>query len=124
MIARGDELFGASTLQGASEDPNGFRALALFDAAGVGGNEDGWITPEDPAFGDLRLWFDDDHDGLSQEHELFTLADYGIEAIELEYTEHRWRDRHGNELRYSSRVRFEGGRTDRAVDVILLSGSP
>lgn len=125
-IGGGDELFGGATPQPIpqGEDRNGYRALAVFDGALLGGNEDGWITADDAAFDDLRLWFDVDHDAVSQEHELFTLAEYGIEAIELSHVEHRRRDRHGNEFRYSSRVRFEGGRTTRAVDVFLLNGTP
>lgn len=125
LITKGYELFGNFTPQHDPEGaPNGFKALATFDLDWLGGNEDGWMSAEDRYFGELRLWFDDNHDGVSQEHELFPLSDYGIEAIEVDPAEHRWRDRHGNEFRYSSRVRFEGGRTTRAVDVFLLSGSP
>lgn len=122
-ITREHELFGAFTPQPSSTEPNGFRALAVFDEEWLGGNEDGWITAEDQVFQQLRLWVDGNHDGVSEEHELFSLADYEIEAIELEYVTHQWRDRYGNEYRYSSRVRFHGGRTTRAVDVILLSGA-
>ncbi|MFW6206827.1 MAG: hypothetical protein ACOC5J_02730 [Gemmatimonadota bacterium] len=123
-IRLGAELFGAYTPQPASDDPNGFRALDLFDRAWLGGNEDGWITEDDRIFDDLMLWIDANHDAVAEDFELFTLREHGIEAIELDYAEHRWRDRHGNEFRYSSRVRFEGGRTDRIVDVILLHESP
>lgn len=125
-ISQGYELFGNFTPQPSpdGEPWNGFRALAAFDLEWLGGNEDGWITAEDQYFDELLLWFDDDHDGVSQEHELFTLEDYAIEAIELGYVDHWRRDRHGNELRFSSRVRFEGGRTTRAVDVFFLTGSP
>lgn len=123
-ISRSHEFFGAFTPQLSSSEPNGFRALAVFDEKWLDGDEDGWITAADPVFHELMLWLDYDHNGVSEEHELFTLADYEIEAIELDYVTTRSRDRFGNEFRWSSRVLFNGGRTTRAYDVILLSPSP
>ncbi len=126
VISHGYELFGNFTQQApgpADEPANGFRALRVYDLDWLGGDQDGWITPRDAYFDKLRLWFDDNHDGVQQPNELFRLADYGIEAIELDYKEHQWRDRHGNRFRFSSRVRLTGGRTTRAADVFLVSPS-
>lgn len=120
IIDDGSELFGNNTPQPPSADPNGFRALAVFDRPDQGGDSDGWLTERDAVFSQLRLWRDADHDGLSEDDELFPLSVAGIKAIELSYVESRRRDRHGNQFRYKSRVRLRRS-TTQAVDVFLLT---
>lgn len=119
-IDSGFELFGDATEQPASDEPNGFRALAVFDAPEHGGNGDGWITPSDDVFSRLLLWRDRSHDGMASPFELIPLSGSGVEAIELRYVSSRRRDPHGNLLRWASRVRFERGLRLGAVDVIFL----
>lgn len=97
-IDDGTELFGGVTPQAASNEPNGFKALETFDEPAGGGNGDGWITVDDTVFPQLRLWVDRNH-----------------------MVESRRRDRHGNQLRWVSRVVAEGRRAARAVDVIFVS---
>lgn len=118
-IGSGAELFGDATPQPAADAPHGYLALAVFDAAAAGGDGDGWITAADRVFEDLRLWLDADHDGVSQPAELLPLAAAGIRAIDLSFVESRRRDRHGNELRYTGRVRLARG-TTQSTDVFLL----
>lgn len=113
-IDSGRELFGNHTVQRSSEDPNGFRALALYDVSG-----DGVISSDDPVWSSLRIWVDANHNGVSEDGELAPLGAYAIRAIDLTYRESRRRDRHGNELRYSSQVLRDGAPPTFAVDVFL-----
>lgn len=120
LIENGAELFGNNTVQLASVDPNGFRALQVFDLPDHGGDSDGWLTERDAVFSELLLWRDVDHDGRSAETELLSLPAAGVEAIELSHVDSRHRDRHGNRFRYKSTVRLQRS-TTLAVDVFLLS---
>jgi len=117
-IDDGGELFGDHTDQPASQRPNGFAALAVFDAASAGGDEDGWITPRDEIYEQLELWIDVDHDGASRSAELIPLAAAGIKALSLRATKSNRRDEHGNRLTYLGLVRLERG-TTLAVDAFL-----
>ena len=103
-IDDGTELFGNFTDQPASEVPNGFIALAVFDDPANGGNNDGWITADDAIFTSLQLWADANHDGISQPDELTMVSDTPIEGIDLDYHESGREDQHGNRFRYTSKV--------------------
>jgi len=126
-ITTGAEMFGNFTPYPGSPDRlaiNGFEALAAFDLAENGGDEDGEITRNDDIFRHLRLWIDADHDGVSSPSELFRLSDLGIERLEIAAQESRRRDRYGNEFRYFARValRERSGQLIYrwAVDVFLV----
>jgi hypothetical protein len=108
LITSGSELFGNHTDQPRSTEPNGFTALRVFDSAGAGGNGDGLIASSDAVFSALRLWTDVNHNGVSEPHELATLAAAGVETIDLSYRTARRQDRHGNVFRYRAPVRFAG----------------
>jgi hypothetical protein len=60
---------------------NGFAALAELDADG-----DGWVTPRDPGFSELRVWRDRDQDRTSGAGELTSATDEGLVGIELAYS--------------------------------------
>ena len=102
-IDDGTEIFGDETPQLPSDDPNGFRALALFDEALNGGNQDGKIDAEDEIYSALLLWNDANQDGKSSSNELRGLADW-VTAIHLAYQRGSSLDEHGNELRYWARL--------------------
>lgn len=113
------ELFGNRTPQAPSADPNGFRALARFDAVDMGGNGDRRITSEDAVFGDLQLWFDRNHNGLSEPRELRPLFRFAA-AIELDYVTNPGVDEHGNRFAYKTKVFRNNGKTRIACDVIFV----
>jgi hypothetical protein len=121
-VTSGRELFGNFTAQPPSTAPNGFSALAEFDAPARGGNSDGVIDAKDAAYASLRLWRDADHDGLSRPEELRALAESGVAAISLDYRRTRRRDAHGNQFRYWAKVEGDGAERlgPKAWDVFLV----
>ena len=126
LIDSGRELFGNVTTQDIHPDGverNGFLALALYDSAAYGGNGDGIISQSDSIFGRLKLWRDDNHNGVSESCELFSLPDLGLEKIDLDYRSSRRVDEYGNQFRYRSKV---SGSRDSSIgrwawDVFLVT---
>jgi hypothetical protein len=78
-IEAGNELFTPNFNGGNFAD--GIAALASLD-----GNQDGVIDSQDQAFGDLVVWRDANHDGVSDGGELVKLGDLGISSIDLATT--------------------------------------
>ncbi len=111
-ISSGKDLFGNFTAQDASPHPNGFLALAEFDEPDQGGNGDGIIDEQDAVFSKLKLWIDENHDGVAQSNELHSLPELGIYSLSLRYFESRRVDQYGNAFRYKAQVNA-GGRRDR-----------
>jgi len=112
IIDNGTELFGNSTiLPNGQSVGNGFDALAYYDA-----NGDGIIDPLDPIWPSLRLWIDWNHDGVSQNWELYRLEDWGVTSISVEYRTINRRDAYGNLYRLQASCKL-GGRTRFAYDV-------
>jgi T1SS-143 domain-containing protein len=79
-IEGGKELFTPNFNGGQFAD--GIAALASLD-----GNHDGVIDGQDQAFGDLVVWQDANHNGVSETGELAKLGDLGITSISLSTTQ-------------------------------------
>jgi hypothetical protein len=132
VIDDGTELFGNVTPQPPTknqEEKNGFRARAVFDDPAQGGNGDGQITAADAIFPELRLWLDENHDGVSQPGELHTLNEEDLRAISLHYVGGKQTDQYGNMFRYRSHVAmdrhaFKRGSRRQAIDVVLVAEQP
>lgn len=122
-IDDGGELFGDQTLQYKSDSPNGFLALAYYDAPDQGGNGDGVIDSSDAIWPSLRLWRDADHDAVSTPVELLSLASAGIHAFNLAAVASSYVDMYGNEFRYMSTIVADAPVGPVASDVWLRQAS-
>jgi len=117
-IDDGSELFGTATRKRNGKlASNGFDALAEYDM-----NGDGKIDKFDDVYPRLRLWVDSNHNGRSENGELLTLRDAGVQAISLIYQDSRHRDQFGNEYRYEGTTILQHGEhmfTRRIFDVFF-----
>jgi hypothetical protein len=115
-VLNGAQLFGNLNPQAPAlfpdESANGYRALRLFDV-----NGDRQIGAADTLFGELRLWFDRNHNGISEAGEIETLAARGVRGISLEYVEIGKRDQYGNLHRQRAKVELVDGSTRWSTDV-------
>ena len=114
-----DQLFGDNTLGPDSKfAKQGFAALAKHDE-----NRDKVISDEDIVFSSLRLWKDDNLDGVAQKAELFTLDQKGVVAIDIyvDRKDRRYeeRDIHGNMVKYKSIVVMKDGQYGLVYDLWL-----
>jgi hypothetical protein len=133
-IDSGAELFGSRTpayTDGSGPvAENGFEALLLTEGPDYGGGvPDGLIDGRDAIFARLRLWFDRNHNGVSDDGELVSLNQAGIVAIKTDYRRDGRRDRFGNRFAFRGTAvfRLPNGRiVERAIyDVFLtVAGSP
>lgn len=110
------ELFGDNTKgPDGLYSSNGFKALAKFDGTSGDGKRlvnipDGYIDKDDAIFNELRLWKDANLDGISQDSELFSLSQFNIDFLDLNYDPHFFeRDAIGNEIRYKSVAKRKNG---------------
>ncbi|WP_041245445.1 putative Ig domain-containing protein [Geotalea uraniireducens] len=115
-IDSGLELFGDQTkLSNGLTASNGFSALRDLDA-----NNDGKFDPNDPAFGELRIWRDLNQDGNSQAEELTTLSDAGVAYIDLAAVNRNvWQN--GNTIASESTLTKEDGSTATIAEVNLAN---
>lgn len=81
------------------------------------------IDRNDAVFVSLRLWQDQNHNGISEAAELTSLQATGLKTIELDYKESKKQDEYGNAFRYRAKVKddqsAQAGRWE--WDVFLVS---
>ena len=113
IIDNGAELFGNHTLLAdGTRAANGFEALKQYDA-----DSNGIIDSADAVFSSLRIWQDKNSNGSTDEGELLTMAQAGIAALNLGYTDSSLKDAQGNAHRQQgSYTKTDGSRAD-ATDI-------
>jgi hypothetical protein len=102
----GNELFGDQ--QG---DANGFENLSKYDE-----NNDGVIDEKDSIFEKLKLFVDMNADGINQINESMTLAEAGIESLNLGYYNINEEDEAGNKFTQESSFTKTDGSTNKMAD--------
>lgn len=125
-IDNGRELFGnysPQTRPSSGIPANGFLALSEYDKTANGGNLDGVISHLDRVFSRLRLWRDENHNGIAEGPELRTLGEVQVSTLELSYKESKSIDEYGNQFRYRAKVKnMQGQQIGRwAWDVYLIT---
>jgi hypothetical protein len=114
-IDSGLELFGNATrLPDGAVAKNGFEALAALDA-----NGDARIDALDAAYAQLLVWQDLNSDGLSDAGELRSLAQVGVQSIDLAYRSDQTSWQEGNLIGERSSFTWADGREAEVADVWL-----
>jgi hypothetical protein len=92
---------------------NGYKALAKYDQ-----DKDKLITPADEVYSTLRLWKDENLDGIAQDNELYSLESKGVVAIDLKY-DRRFSevDQYGNGTLMKSVVQTKDGKLHLMFDL-------
>ena len=91
VIDSGAELFGGEAVNASGvKSDNGFSALAEFDS-----NKDGVVDSKDDLFSSLKVWKDNNSDGVVQEGELLSLQSAGVQALNLSYQDPGRKDANG-----------------------------
>lgn len=126
-IDDGSELFGnATAMADGTSAPNGFEALIDLDGGAADG--DGQIRSTDPAYAQLLVWLDSNHNGVSEPWELQTLPQAGIQVIFTGYRESPRVDRNGNAYKLVGDILVEKKNGEaslrRIFDVYLTAGPP
>ena len=124
-VADGSELFGNGTemITSGEKARNGFVALAQYDTALLGGNDDGFIDAADGIWDYLYLWTDRNSNGHSEPGEWASVSASGLTRLGTIPTENlKTTDRFNNWLRFwSTATKQRNGKTTvlNLIDVYL-----
>jgi hypothetical protein len=125
-IDDGTEMFGSYTPAYPTGDrritaPNGFEALRFAESPSYGATTvaDGIIDARDSIFGQLLLWTDRNHNGISEADELQRVSEAGLVSIRTDYKRSKRADRFGNEFRQVGRLTWADGEEANVYDVWL-----
>jgi hypothetical protein len=99
-------------------------AWLVLDRPDYDGNGDGVIDSRDGFWRYLRLWIDENRDGVSQAQELHRLEEYDVARLHFDDKASKKMDAYGNEFRYRAKVDdAKGAKVNRwAWDVFLVPG--
>ncbi|WP_304441792.1 calcium-binding protein, partial [Limnohabitans sp. JirII-31] len=115
-ITHGGELFGNHTvLKSGSQAANGFEALKDLDD-----NNDGKVDANDSAYASLRVWKDLNSDGVTEDGELITLEQAGVQSLNVRYTDQgtsATKDAQGNQHQQLGSYTKADGSTQQMDDV-------
>ena len=113
VIDNGTELFGNNTvLASGAKAANGFAALADLDT-----NHDGVVNSLDANFSNLMVWKDANSNGVTDAGELLTLAQAGVQSINVGYTAQTVTDAQGNQQLQAGQYTGTDGLTHAVNDV-------
>ena len=98
LVDNGTELFGDTMLMlGTGQAAmHGFEALAQYNNAVNGGNDDNNINYADAIWPHLKLWLDSDANGISTPDEIMSLYEANVSSISLQTKQSHRRDSNGN----------------------------
>lgn len=126
FIDNGSELFGDVTPKfdrPSETTANGFEALKYLESDFYGAHvPDGIIDRQDEAFWRLLLWYDRNHNGVSEPEELVPVSSTPLSALRTDYRVVE-RRRKGNTIRQVSTVEWGEGKR-RIIDVWLAVNVP
>ncbi|WP_415896380.1 calcium-binding protein [Neptuniibacter sp. QD57_21] len=113
LITSGSELFGNNTvIESGTKAANGYEALKELDL-----NDDGVVDLDEAAAAGLKLWRDLNSDGKSQEWEMTTLDNAGIQSLNTNYSDILIDDGKGNTLEQISTATAADGSSVDTADV-------
>ena len=113
QIDDGTELFGNnSVLSNGQKAANGFEALKDLDS-----NNDGLFNNQDAAWNGVKIWKDNNQNGILDDGELLTLEQAGITSFDLDYQSQSNQDANGNEHKQTSTITKTDGTTSTVTDV-------
>lgn len=117
IIDNGGELFGDRIVNPGDPDggyfTDGFEVLKYYDA-----DKNGEIDSKDPIYSLLQIWKDANTNGKTDEGELYSLADYHIQSINLKATDSEVVDPEtGTIISKSSKVTIVKNGEEQQIDI-------
>jgi hypothetical protein len=115
----GSELFGSSTtLSNGEKATDGYEALRDLDSSG-----DNSITNADAQWADLKVWVDQNSDGISEDGEMISLDSLGITKLDLN-AQTTSVDSNGNVIGLTSSYQTNDGTSHDMADVWFVADKP
>ena len=112
-IDNGTELFGNNSVLSSGEKAvNGFEALKDLDS-----NKDGIFNANDEAWNEVKVWKDNNQNGITEPDELLSLEQVGIVGINLDYNNQETVDENGNAHKQAGTFIKADGTTGTVSDV-------
>lgn len=112
-INDGSEMFGEGTVMiNGKHAENGVAAILELDS-----NHDRILNNQDDVWGYLQIWHDDNTNGITENGELASLFDWGIQSLALSFEKIDWVDENGNKHIYLTEASKENGENISVADI-------